>query len=48
MSREQKNSKAYFDVLDCNAPSMPYDAEYMELYRSWYSLAYSERLEYNP
>lgn len=38
MTREEKNHKAYSDVVDCTGPSMPEDAEYMELYRSWYPL----------
>ena len=37
-SREEKNSKAYQDVLDCKEPSSPNDPVYMEYFNSWKSL----------
>ena len=37
-SREQKDSQAYNDVLDCVGPTIPDDAVYMECYRFWYPL----------
>lgn len=38
MTKEEKNNKAYDDVLDCCGPSMPNDPEYMECYYSWFPL----------
>lgn len=45
MSREEKNHRAYMDVLDCAGPSMSDDSEYMEFYRSWYKLGAEARDE---
>lgn len=38
MSKEEKNSKAYRDVVDCLEPQMPNDKEYMRFYRNWLAL----------
>ena len=38
MTREEKNHKAYMDVLEENGATMTYDEEYMEFYRNWYPL----------
>lgn len=38
MTKEEKNHRAYNDVLNSAGPSMPDDPEYMASYRFWYPL----------
>lgn len=39
MTRDEKNSLAYNDVLDRMSESYPNDEEYMWFYRQWLSIA---------
>lgn len=39
MTKDEKNSLAYQDCLDCQEPSMPDDKEYMESYVYWRAIA---------
>ena len=39
MTRDQKNSMAYDDIVEMNNPSMPEDEEYMSCYYFWRGLA---------